>query len=1375
MSASSKFDLSSGSPDRPLYTSGPRGSYSASSLDRSGSFRENIENPLLSSLPNMTRNGSSVTHGDVLNFFQCVRIDPKSMVVEHKLNRPAEFKRLASAAVGNPLEDSMPASSKSKQLSSLEDLRRLKSGVRESGTKARRDRGLMPCLMTDQNTMLSIDRSASGMGIGKMGPLNHASTSGFELEQQKSEERTKSTIPSKRTRTSMLDARTDIRANNPARPSGSVDKDRDVVRLSNSGAVQGEDRTLSVAVDGWENSKMKKKRTGIKLDVAASLMATKPVDGYREPKQGMHPRVPNEARSRLTDLHGLRSGTANGGLGVGKGEANPQTSSGMRSSVSRTDSDNSSILHERRERPSGQEKESGNSREDFSSGSPTSGTKFNANVRGPRSGSVGGVSKLSQVVQRSASSNDWELSNCTNKVPGGLGANSRKRTPSTRSSSPVTNWVQRPQKFSRTARRTNLLPIGPGKDENPVADVTSDMMVNERRFPAHSPQQVKIKGENFSPAALSESEESGPENVNLLLPPRKNKTVNGDDQGDGVRRQGRTSRGFTSSRSVLPISVEKLGTTKQIRSSRLGLDKTERGGRPPTRKLSDRKAYTRQKHITINTAADFLVGSDDGHEELLAAASAVTNTGIIQLIVLVFLLHLYIVLLGISGLVFYAAQALSSPLWKKMELLFRFIADVDISYLKDQVNPGVAVETLAPVPFDAGSCTLIHNGCVSNEPGSEEIEARSLEHSPDRLPLGAKTPNEISLYQRLIAALIPEEGTQVLFGSGKEDLKYDMHGSRFEMEKDIESNIFCSPISPTCDPSGYPSSNGYDVNSNGQSYYEMEHHIVSIPDPGYDHLQNGLLTDRLIPGTVCSEYEYQNLSISERLILEVHTIGIYPDLVPDLAQSGDEEISGKINRLNEKYHEEVSRKKSLLSKLLTSASEAKERQIKEFEVRALDKLMGMAYEKYMSCWGPYAHGMKSASGKMAKQAALAFVKRALERYQEFEVTGRSCFDDPLYRDMFLSGVSRLFDGQPLNSSSDNESGKLQHGTPGCSVEVRTSAPAGTQQSPTSTNQDTYSSEALLSANLDSGQNSGREDSWSIRVKRRELLLDDVGGTISRAPGVPSGIGGSLSCSAKGKRSERDRDGKGNSREVLSRSGTAKISRPGPTSVKGERKSKAKPKQKITHLSTSDNGPVGKIPEQQKGMFSSTVKSSEISGSDSGKDKNEYDMDMLEQPIDLSGLQLPEMDDLGVADDLAGQGEDLGSWLNIEDDGLQDHDFMGLEIPMDDLADLNMMVLNSGIKRLVKQQLDLLLHLKIIKSLAPNPDIAILRFLSLNSEELCCKLQTGPEGNFKGLFGFSLSDVEPLLLFHFQRTSIHVYDRSEMESLNNSRITIENPI
>ncbi|MBD4021347.1 hypothetical protein GUI04_20640 [Xanthomonas citri pv. citri] len=57
----------------------------------------------------------------------------------------------------------------------------------------------------------------------------------------------------------------------------------------------------------------------------------------------------------------------------------------------------------------------------------------------------------------------------------------------------------------------------------------------------------------------------------------------------------------------------------------------------------------------------------------------------------------------------------------------------------------------------------------------------------------------------------------------------------------------------------------------------------------------------------------------------------------------------------------------------------------------------------------------------------------------------------------------------------------------------------------------------------------------------------------------------------------------------------------------------------------------------------------------------------EDALDLSHLQLPEFDVVGQG------GEDIGSWLNIGDEVLQDDDFMGLEIPMDDLTDLNMMV------------------------------------------------------------------------------------------------------
>lgn len=78
---------------------------------------------------------------------------------------------------------------------------------------------------------------------------------------------------------------------------------------------------------------------------------------------------------------------------------------------------------------------------------------------------------------------------------------------------------------------------------------------------------------------------------------------------------------------------------------------------------------------------------------------------------------------------------------------------------------------------------------------------------------------------------------------------------------------------------------------------------------------------------------------------------------------------------------------------------------------------------WQACWRPNAHGMKSASGKMAKQTALAFVRRTLERCQEFKKTRKSCFDEPMYRDIFLSGCSWLGDGRTVEFIGDGECGK----------------------------------------------------------------------------------------------------------------------------------------------------------------------------------------------------------------------------------------------------------------------------------------------------------------------------------------------------------------
>ncbi|XP_017645879.1 uncharacterized protein LOC108486364 isoform X2 [Gossypium arboreum] len=1257
MTMSSKFDLSSGSPDRPLYTSGQRGAYLAAQLDRSGSFHETMENQILPSLSGMSRSSSVVAQEDVSNFFQCLRFDPKVVVADHKSSRQGDFKRHINVALGISADESPTVLSKGKLLTSPipEEIKRLKAGLRDSSVKARermktfnealsvfnkffpsipsKKRSRSDSFSGDRsNALLSSDRSILGPTIGKMGMHNLSVAGDFEFDQQQSEERPKNVVPSKRTRTSLVDLRMDMRNNALVKQPGNADRERELLRVSNSGAVQGEDRTVSGGIDGWEKAKMKKKRSGIKIDVSPSMVSAKPVEGYRESKQGIQQRAVSDARSRLNnESHGFRSGIANGSVGVGKLEGiSLPTGLGPRSSNPRSDPDNSSPLSDRRDRPVASDKErvniravnKMNVRDEFSSGSPTSSSKMNASVRGPRSGS--GVSpKLSPIVHRVAS-NDWELSHCTNKPPTAGGANNRKRTTSARSSSlPVTHWAsQRPLKSSRSARRTNIVPIVSSNDETPSLDAMSDMASDEtgsgfaRRLSSNSPRQVKLKGDALSSATLSESEESGAAEIKskekvkisdeidekagrnvqkvspLVLPSRKNKLMTGEDKGDAVRQQGRTGRGITSSRSLMPMMVEKfgnVGTAKQLRSARLGLDKAEsKAGRPPTRKLTDRKAYARQRHVAISAAADFLVGLEDGHEELVAAVNNLINS----------------------------AHAFPNSFWRQMEPFFGFISDADIAYLQQQGNYELAKLGSTPVPSITNGCHTIPNGCGLLE---QERDGRIAAVIPDgevvspQLVLDTGDKNVISLCQRFIAALIPEEVSDC----GNEDLPCDAYGTGFEMDGELGSNGLSHIVN--FQSTGHTSFNGYRITGKPE-HDDSEIDMLRNAEihSNFSPSLNGTFGNQPMLGSVCSEFQYESMNINEKLLLEAQSVGIFLEPLPDVAQMEDDEICADISKLEEKLNEQVSKKKGLLEKLLETATETRRTQEKGLEQFALDKLVMMAYGKYMSCWGRNAGG-KSSSNKTIKLAALAFVKRTLDRYHKFEDTGKSCFDEPMLRDMFLSGFF-------LN---DGESGKPCSNS---SIRSRVSGQNG----------DSYavnSPDLLPPTNRLSGQTAVKDDSWSNRVKKRELLLEDVVG------------GTSLSGNAKGKRSERDREGKGHGREVSSRNGTNKIGRP-VSNVKGGRKSKAKPKQKTTQLSVSVNGLLEKMPEQPK-TSTSVSKLTEITANNNAGEKDEFSLDVLDD------LQLP--------------GQDLGSWLNIDDDGLQDHDFMGLEIPMDDLSDLNMMV------------------------------------------------------------------------------------------------------
>ncbi|XP_071742400.1 uncharacterized protein [Rutidosis leptorrhynchoides] len=164
------------------------------------------------------------------------------------------------------------------------------------------------------------------------------------------------------------------------------------------------------------------------------------------------------------------------------------------------------------------------------------------------------------------------------------------------------------------------------------------------------------------------------------------------------------------------------------------------------------------------------------------------------------------------------------------------------------------------------------------------------------------------------------------------------------------------------------------------------------------------------------------IPMNERLLLEIQSIGLYPKLVPDLADT-EGDISGDICNLESMHHEKVVRKKSLLEKMLKTTTDARRLQEMEYEQHSFDELTGMAYQKYMSSWDPTAPGGKSAGSKVTRQAAQAFVKRTLDRCQKFETTGKSCFSKPLFREMFLSGPSHSNETQ-LCAMTNADSGQL---------------------------------------------------------------------------------------------------------------------------------------------------------------------------------------------------------------------------------------------------------------------------------------------------------------------------------------------------------------
>ncbi|CAK9171263.1 unnamed protein product [Ilex paraguariensis] len=401
----------------------------------------------------------------------------------------------------------------------------------------------------------------------------------------------------------------------------------------------------------------------------------------------------------------------------------------------------------------------------------------------------------------------------------------------------------------------------------------------------------------------------------------------------------------------------------------------------------------------------------------------------------------------------------------------------------------------------------------------------------------------------------------------------------------------------------------------------------------------------------CSvDCQFEKMCLDDKLLLELQSIGLYPEAVPDLDDREDEVLNQEIVQLKRGLYEQIGKKKMCLGKIYEIIQGGKEVAGRDLEQIAMDRMVELAYKKLLATRGGSA--AKSRVAKVSKQVALVFVKRTLARCRQFEDSGTSCFIEPALRDIIFAAPLRCNELEATTCA----------GLEGSNCSFVSSADGG----------------PLSAVEVLSDQAFAKKGPISNRGKKKEVFIDDVVG--NAALRTSSTLGTSPLCGTKGKRSERERDKDTSTRNALPKSGCSSM-----CSFKGERKmkTKTKPKQKTAQLSTSGNGFSSPFTETTHPVCTSASGSTELVNS-SGNRKREVgfmspgnipqdsSMDNRE-PMGFANLELHRLDpmeELNVGADVDGN-QDLCSWLNFDEDGLQDHDSMGLEIPMDDLSELNM--------------------------------------------------------------------------------------------------------
>ncbi|TVU18409.1 hypothetical protein EJB05_34505 [Eragrostis curvula] len=836
--------------------------------------------------------------------------------------------------------------------------------------------------------------------------------------------------------------------------SSPVEKEKSCTRASGtvSGLSDDKLRGLSAGGEGWEKKMKRKRSVGMLNRGSDADREVKPVGQHRAANE-VRPR----SSDGLAYRHGASAGASAGNKSDGNSQPNNNVSRSLSKTdvdyIAQPNERRERHAGIEKERVLVKGNKSHTS-EDMQSGSLSPLPKAKA-CRAPRTSSL--VMNSSSSFQRpTGGSDEWEETPYTNKASPLGGMANRKRSTHTNASSPPIAWVgQRPQKMSRT-RRANV--VSPVSNFDEVLSEGSPLDTAARSAPMESGSILLTKNANISsPAGLSESEgsaateskakekamhsgEVGNEGANaahsamgLVFSSSKNRIPLKEELEDGgVRRQGRSGRGNMHVKGCSSISKEKLDTAdirKPLKGGRPAPEKHEsKVGRPPMKKGSDRKASSWHSQALNSEPMDITVEPEDDREELLAAVNAARN--------------------AIVG-------AYSGPFWKKMEPMLTFISSENLSFLKNQINVVEELEmnmsclsdgehnviasgdyrrlqkmdehssqVLGPSNYSVISEQSKTNGVGTKGSDCFSPSEESRSTGPQKVEAD-KWFNEMApMAHRLLSALIMEDDLSDSNGMQSDILvEFPNIHMPYTVNRYLENGLQASPVTSNFGLSvdfthsnttsvihqslcnGFTASSNFIISNSGNTVHSDNlsdgTNFTVCPESGPLHglmpqishqCQNPGKTFPLSP----YDYQYGHMSVDDKILIELQSIGICPETVPKLDDGEDEDINKMILELRKRLHDQVTQKKCRLHKLDKAIRDTKDLEERSLEQHAMNKLVERAYRKLKGGRVGSSHkaGVSKSVNKAAKQLALAFGKRTLARCQKFDETGKSCFSEP---------------------------------------------------------------------------------------------------------------------------------------------------------------------------------------------------------------------------------------------------------------------------------------------------------------------------------------------------------------------------------------------